>query len=327
MLASIQQILDFKKHPDADRLNVIKVLGWNCVTAESYNIGDKVVYIEIDTTVPRTEWSEFLFPENKPDRERERIKSKKLRGIISQGLCLPLHLFPNIPTEIGTDVSKFLDVEKYEKPVPQASNAKGNFPVELVSKTDEVRIQNYPALIDLLQGVNVAITLKYDGTSGTFIKDDSGVRICSRNLELKPEESGVYGHVAEKYELTFAMELGDILQGEVVGPGVQKNTSKEPVTDLYLFNLVRNGKQMGHEALKKYCLERNLKMVTVIYEGPFNFKTIEEILDYADAQTYPRGGRAEGIVIRPLDEQFSEILQGRLSFKVISNKYALKHGE
>ena len=43
-LATIERIKEFKKDPNADRLNLITVKGWQCVTAESYNVGSSCVY-------------------------------------------------------------------------------------------------------------------------------------------------------------------------------------------------------------------------------------------------------------------------------------------
>jgi hypothetical protein len=36
---------------------------------------------------------------------------------------------------------------------------------------------------------------------------------------------------------------------------------------------------------------------------------------------------AEGVVIRPIGECYSQRLKGRMSFKVISNKYLLETGD
>ena len=62
-------------------------------------------------------------------------------------------------------------------------------------------------------------------------------------------------------------------------------------------------------------------------EGEFHF-TLPELVELASAQDYAPGCPAEGIVIRPVEEARSRILEsGRLSAKVISERYALKHGE
>ena len=141
------------------------------------------MYIQIDTTVPKESWSEFLF---KGDEKRARLKSCKLRGKVSQGLCLPLHILPNVDsidglmgvTE-GYDVTEILGIQKYEKPAPKSQDALGNFPTDLVAKTDEERVQNVPEVIEELRGKPYVITKKMDGTSVTFIKHENELRVFS----------------------------------------------------------------------------------------------------------------------------------------------------
>ena len=63
-----------------------------------FKIGDKIVYIEIDSIVPERPEFEFL-------RNRKfRIRTIKLRGQISQGLILPLSVLQRMcgkPTPLG----------------------------------------------------------------------------------------------------------------------------------------------------------------------------------------------------------------------------------
>ena len=68
-------------------------------------------------------------------------------------------------------------------------------------------------------------------------------------------------------------------------------------------------------------------MVRTLWRGEFRF-TLVELVQLASAQNYAPGQPAEGIVIRPVMEVRSRILDsGRLSTKVISERYALQHGE
>ena len=55
--------------------------------------------------------------------------------------------------------------------------------------------------------------------------------------------------------------------------------------------------------------------------------TVDELIEFSSAQDYDNGGAAEGIVIRPTVETYSEALQGRLAIKAISPRYLLKHGK
>ena len=49
-LASIQKIKAVMPIPDADRLELVQVLGWKCVGGkDEFHVGDMVVYFEIDS--------------------------------------------------------------------------------------------------------------------------------------------------------------------------------------------------------------------------------------------------------------------------------------
>jgi hypothetical protein len=94
----------------------------------------------------------------------------------------------------------------------------------------------------------------------------------------------------------------------------------------YLFDIAKHA-YVDHKTLEEFCRATGLPMVRTIWRGAFRF-TLPELVAVASAQDYAPGQPAEGIVIRPVEETRSRILEsGRLSAKVISERYALKHGE
>lgn len=109
MLAHVEQIVDIQPIPDADKIEVATVLGWKVVIAKSDNfkVGDKVVYIEIDSKVPEKPEFEFL-------RDRKfRVRTIRLRGQYSQGLILPLSILSGPNYDVGADVTKELGITYY----------------------------------------------------------------------------------------------------------------------------------------------------------------------------------------------------------------------
>ena len=62
----------------------------------------------------------------------------------------------------------------------------------------------------------------------------------------------------------------------------------------------------------------------VCNERPSNYRTVVSLIERADEE-YPKGGKKEGIVIRPTEPVFSERISGALSMKVVNNKYLLKN--
>ena len=107
-LATIQKIVELNPIPKADAIECAKVLGWEIVVKKGeFKIGDSVVYIEIDSIVPDKPEFEFL-------RDRKfRVKTIKLRGQISQGICFPLNILPQGKYKEGDDVTDILKISKY----------------------------------------------------------------------------------------------------------------------------------------------------------------------------------------------------------------------
>ncbi len=118
-LATIQKVVNIRPIPGADNIEVCNVLGWNVVIKKNdFKEGDWCVYCEIDSIMPDLPEFEFL-------RERKfKIKTVKLRGQISQGICFPMSILKNqafdlkmvdkIRIEEGFDVTEVLGVTKYE---------------------------------------------------------------------------------------------------------------------------------------------------------------------------------------------------------------------
>ena len=88
-LASIQQIVDIQSIQNADSIELASVLGWNVVIKrDQFKIGEPIVYFEIDSITPQTPTFEFL------KEKHYKIRTIRLRGQISQGLCMPLSILP-----------------------------------------------------------------------------------------------------------------------------------------------------------------------------------------------------------------------------------------
>ena len=357
-LASVQKITSLDPIEGADKIECAGVLGWHVVVPKGrYNVGDLVVYLEVDSVIP----VDVLIAEGLWDNDKrkgklagakgDRLKTVRLRKQVSQGLIMNLEVlkicwdYADISQHVeeGQDVSEALGVTKYEPPV--AANmvgiVKGNFP-SFLKKTDTNRIQGNPAVFDELADIEVYITLKMDGTSFTAfhridtvdsIGNEFGV--CSRNLQLKEQVPGqnVYWDMVAKYNLKEllpnwrAFSLG--IQAEAFGPCIQKNRMGADEVQLGLFDIfnIDECRYLDYDEMIRVACTLMLPTVPLVYRGPFTWKTVNELVAFADEQKYANGAQAEGIVIRPVIEQRSEALDGRLAVKVISPKYLLKHGE
>lgn len=90
-LASIQPVLSVVKHPNADSLDIVKVLGYECIVRKDiWKVGDLCVFIEPDSVLPQVPWSI-------PYRSKSnRVRAIKLRGIFSFGIVESLSILGKI---------------------------------------------------------------------------------------------------------------------------------------------------------------------------------------------------------------------------------------
>lgn len=116
-LATIRTIAEIRPIPEADRIEVAQIDGWEVIISKKDNFsqGDKVVYIEIDSKMPATPEYEFL------KSRKYVVKTIKMRGQISQGLVLPLAVLPPGNYKVGDDVTEILGVTKHDPEAEQES--------------------------------------------------------------------------------------------------------------------------------------------------------------------------------------------------------------
>ena len=329
-LASIRKIAGVRSIPEADAIECVTVDGWDVVTKKGeFSVNDLVVYIEIDSWAPH-ELAPFLSKGKEPREYKgvkgERLKTIKLRGQISQGLILPLSCLPHslgfaFAASEGEDVSEWLGIQKWERPInPKLVGlAKGNFP-SFIPKTDQERIQN---CINILEDreERYEVTIKLDGSSFTAYHRDGEVGVCSRNLELKESETNAFWQVARKYGVLdlLAQEGNYAIQGELIGPGIQGNQEKLDDIDMYVFDVFDIDSQSYLNALGRYALVDKLKLKHVPILG-YNKQAPEDLqaaLKYAEGTSLNPAVNREGVV-------FKSTRNPSLSFKAISNSWLLK---
>jgi RNA ligase (TIGR02306 family) len=327
-LASIRTIDALDPIEGADNILRARVMGWDIVVKKGeFALGDRCVFFEIDSVLPSdAAWAEFM-------RARGfRLKTARLRGVLSQGLALPLSVLPaGVDAALETDVSKLLGVTKYEPILPDARELAGPFPGE-IPKTDEIRLQSALGVLDEIRGREFVITTKLDGTSTTFFrKSEDELIACSRNWALRKLEGNSVWRIAEQLELMRTLPIGMALQGELCGPGIQKNRLGLSRPSFFVFNVydALAGRYVSMREMKAFCEARGIQTVpyeqVITGEEATHFKhALAHYLERAKGLYVGTKSRKEGIVIRPLEEHFSPTLNGRLSFKVISNEFLLK---
>lgn len=321
-MAVVGKILSITSIPGADRIKAAKVVcgkwgAWQGIVGlkEDFELNEKVVVFMPDAVLPPCHRWEFM------EAHKWRVKMRKFKGVPSEVLIIKWDL----GKEIGADITKDLGILKYEKVLPASMTgiAKGDFP-SYIPKTDE---ENYQKFGDsflngaafVMESSDWYITEKADGTSCTVWKIDGELRVASRNLELekvtklfgKPRHD-VYWEMVDKYKLAEALHEGEVIQFEIVGPGIQSNPMGLVVNQIRVFNYFKLPYKQPYSKLKEFCEAYDLPMAKYIGDNECIFPNYENLSELADIK-YDNGKPAEGVVVRAKDQSWS--------FKIINLNY------
>ena len=336
-LASIQYVHHISSIEGADRIECVHVLGWKCVANKGhFRVGDHCVYMEVDSFLPISEQFEFLRKSSykKSDilGEGFRLKTQNFKGQISQGLVQSLSILPEGEYHLGDDVTDLLGIKKWEleERVTNTGTVIGEFPAG-IPKTDELRVQSYPELIEEFKNVSgYYISTKMDGTSVTMYWKDGCFGVCGRNYEYADDDNCAMWKYAHKKNLPERLKecgIGNIaIQGEFCGPGIQKNRLGLIRPEWFVFTVIDldNHRRYPLDKMQVLCEQLMLDMVPIeeVSSG-FSYGSVAELLIRANGK-YDSGQHKEGIVIRPVIPVYSSTIEGPLSMKVLNNDYLLK---
>lgn len=360
-LATIRTIRELTPIEGADLIVLATVDDWKVVVKkDEFSVGDKCVYFEIDSFLPdgNPAWQHLVdkHPRMFEGQRGHKLRSVKLRGQLSQGFVIPLsheievewsHTFKNFEgarsLEVGDDVTDMLGVVKFEAPVPAelAGQIRGNFP-SFIKKTDQERCQNlgHEIFVENKDAV-YEVSMKLDGTSFTGYFNHGIEGVCGRNWELKTDDSNAFNTLVLMFVesgLRDALrEFGGnyAVQGELMGPGIQKNREGFTSHKLFVFDIydIDNGCYVApfkrHEILNMlYVHGLNKTMVAhvpilhdAIKLSEISGRHTRRIIDVAALLEYAEGPSIhhpirEGLVYKRSD--------GGFSFKTISNRFLLK---
>jgi RNA ligase (TIGR02306 family) len=331
-LATVRIIDEIKSIPDADAIEVATVGGWNVVVKKGeYKTGDVVVYLEIDSWVPN-EIAPFLSKGQEPREyngvKGERLKTIKLRGQLSQGLILPVSTVVGVGISgvVGEDVTEFLNVQKWEPPIPAqlAGKIRGMFP-DFIPRTDQERIQNLTNEFQQWKNnpeLTWEVSEKLDGSSMTVYVNGEDSGVCSRNLNLYEEDSNTLWSVAIRESLIEKIRSTNknyAFQGELIGEGIQGNPYKIKGQDFYLFDVydIDNRSYLLPQQRQELAKELSVKHVPV-FENSTLENDVPSLLTKAESKSMLcSSAEREGLVYK--------CCQINASFKVISNKFLFKN--
>lgn len=351
LLVQVVRVGEITKHPNADTLSMTAVKDWNCIIKTGqFQTGDLALYVPIESVLP-----DALVEEHKLEylKNGARVRTVKLRGVLSQGLLLALpagHRFKE-----GARVSEQFGITKWEPPAPSyqgspnTAKATKNRPNPNFSRyCDPENIKNYPSVF--ADGEPVVITEKIHGTNARFgrVKRSWGAgwwarikqtllgwylgahefAVGSRNVHLvgdNPQfyEGNVYHQIAKQYNLAALLPNDVTLYGEIYGDKIQDLTYGKSggEMDVVFFDMKRGDKYVSWTEFAVFCGACNLPIVPVLYVGPFHDGLVAEHTPGKSALA--PGQIREGCVIKTRDEA-NDVRVGRKILKSVSEAYLLR---
>ncbi|KAJ1408135.1 hypothetical protein B484DRAFT_456373 [Ochromonadaceae sp. CCMP2298] len=345
-LATVVRVLDLVPIAGKDQIELAVVKGWRCIVRKGeFSLGNLAIYFALDS-VPDFEDPHFSFL-----RKFGRIKTLKMGGVVSQGLLGGLSwyaerghgdtLAEHDDVTVAMGVSKYVHAEEAVQYRAQGVTYR-EFP-HMVPKTDALRLQACPDALNAIAGRDVVITRKEDGCSCTCVALDGEFLLCGRNFVWDAEDGSVahYFQMQAQYSLKHKLlSLGRNLafQCEILGPKVNGNRLRLQHTTLAVFDVydIDAARYLPYAQACALCLSLDLPQVPLIYRGPANnlfggVLSVDGFLELAEGVEYVKGVRAEGVVVKTEGGEEAEFVGGvrvegaRVVFKVVSNKYLLKH--
>ena len=330
LTVEICKIEDVTPHPNADRLEICKLenLDWNCVIGkDSFTVGDLALYFPIDSILPEKIESLIFGKDAKVKLDKHRVRTIKLRKIISQGLVIKPEVVNIYNYKLGQDFTSELGIIKYEPPdeLPNAYGSCNKVKKMYINSnfnkyTDIQNIKNHPSVFE--DGEEVYISCKLHGTSfrAGWVENEAntywkkvkkffgllpkwGFIVGSRNIQLtygnKDKtfyKENVYTKTAEVLDLKSKLKFGEVLYGEVVGcfhynTPILLSTGKNEKIGL-LYNKFKNGEDIF---VNSYNFEKEKTELKKVVGFTKNKAKKEDWITF-EYKRRKRGGRACHIV-------------------------------
>lgn len=331
--ATVQRIT-VEPHPNADRLEIAKVLGYVCVVPKGkFRTGDVAAYIPEQSIVPAGILEEMGLAGRLAGKDHNRVRAERLRGVLSQGLIYDGEALHNAEAREGEDVTATLGIKKYEPPIPKgmAGKVERYCGDEKMISYDVEDIKKYPGRIS--DGEPVTMHEKIHGTLCYIVCENGTISTSSKGwassqLVFADEADNVYTRMAGWYEDDI-VSIAEMFDPRPVHILCEAYGSK--CQDLHygtqlgmsVFDMRVDGKYVEQSKIRRILSGLNLKQAPLIYEGPFSHDMLERhtsgpsMVDGAD-------NIREGVVVRPVPER--QDINGRVMLKSVSPKYLCRSG-
>lgn len=363
-LASIEIVSAVTPADNSDNLEIVSLegLGWQVVAQKGiHKVGDKVVFVIIDTLVERRPWNDFLFKGRAETCKEIKLSSVRLRGNISQGIIVPISKVPEakrlIPLRVGKDYSKRFGVKKYTKVADVETGSKDNALIRFVrktlwklgfkklipnyrekstkdfpsflTKTDELSLQSEKHILDYFarpDNGGIYVTLKFDGSSASLFRYNGETGVASRNLEVsKDSGDNAWSEIYKKH--ISQVPEGFCVQGEIVGPNMNGNLLKLTERKFVAFQVfdIKSKKILDYADFVKFCEQHAFERAKEIgCPEDWNTLSVSDWINFAARVSKYDNRPGEGIVVRSkmnINANLRGMHHGRASVKIINPDY------
>lgn len=314
--------IKLEPHPDVDSLSIVHVFGYTvCVRTEDWKHREIGAYVVpdslVDTRRPEFAW---LNPNLESD-PYQRIKVKKLRGLISQGLLIPAP----IGSKIGDDVAEQLGILRYEVPEPTgAGDEFENGPFNVTQKYDIDSLYRYANEV-FVENEPVYVREKLDGSNSYYIWAEDRIWVASRGGFKKQDSKSIWWQALDKHPEIYEwckLYPNYRLYGEVIGHVKGMYYFPKKNIAFRAFDIMN---PFGHwlNPQEAEDIGQMVPWAPVIAKNfGYNF---EKLVELSNGPSLIEGANhlREGIVVEPIQTRFHHKI-GRVKLKIVSNDYLSK---
>ena len=347
-------------HPDPEvvRLEVARVgqMGYEAVVPKgAFVSGQLVGYIPESAVLADPQFVDALgLTGLLAGKDRNRVKPKRLRGVLSQGIVFDLETArpwlgggfdPDAAHAAGVDLACCLPVVKWVPVVPASMSGQVEPAPELIRWIDIESRFRFPDVFRPGERVHVSekvhsscLLVTTDVATGELWVSSKG--FGGKNLALVEDDRNVYWRAVRAHRLdeaaaavaeaTGAVRVG--LFGEVYGAGVQdlgygraRGDYGYACFDGYIVDATGSGRWLEQAELRE-LLPGWVATVPCLYEGLFDEAAILALADGSESVSGTAAHIREGVVVRAVPERRSDLLGGRAIVKYVSADYLTRQG-
>lgn len=334
LVVDVCQVDTIRPHPNADRLDIAVIRGWQCVVPKGqYAAGQAVVYFPPDTMLPTAITDGFgvtKYCQAQPGG-LQRIRRAWLRGEPSFGLIVT----PS-PAQAawvpGQHVADEFGAKKYEPPtLGMAGDIAGSDPLGFDRFTEIENLRNYPRI--LTDGEEVIATEKIHGTCVRIGAVRGQIVAGSKNHARKRPENEAdmvrnfywFPYCLPAVRIWLDGKAGNpediwVMYGETYG---RVQSLRYGLTGLAFrcFAISHNGKYLDYDQRRVVCDAAGIQCVPEIYRGPYSLAKMIELADGKSVVSVVDQIR-EGVVIQPAVERHDPAI-GRVILKCVGTEYLM----